>query len=490
MSALRITFNDAPVTIGLDSFHISGNIELQLGKATLLVGENGVGKTLLFGAIAAIFGKAPLSFVDKVGVDRVIVEPAAFAPNWIGIVRQEPQENYVSRCSADELILPWVNSSQTRETFEERLSSLLEQSNVGPDALTTPIAYLNAGRLQILGACASVSPTPEVLLLDEALARLDDNNAMRLASMICTNASNSYILASTHERKMYSRAFQECLGETYSVRRSENRVFIDRTETSPSEEGQSEWQTSELSRFVDTSRGDVLGKLNDPPADHVSIVPGTGEVVLSSVDVVSVFSRKTKARITSAHAIEIRRGVNLLVGQNGAGKTTFGKLLAGRIALNPAVKFFRNLYANGMLSPPEGSDIPSLRGFRRNGQSAFLPAEPSAWLSEELVQQEVSLFRYWNSTTQEDLQRFDIDPTHHVFELSYGQRRLLTLLSLPVELTLVILDEPFHGLSPKSAAGVAKLLEERLSSTWKAVIILTNRPIAVLDTLSDAWTGK
>ena len=178
-------------------------------------------------------------------------------------------------------------------------------------------------------------------------------------------------------------------------------------------------------------------------------------------------------------SVEIPRGEILaLVGPNGAGKTTALKLLVG------------------LLAPTSGRA--SLAGYdiQRDALEAkrilaFLPDQP--FLYEQLTIAETlgfigSMYRLTpealRARATELLEIFGLSESldHRVGQLSFGMKsRLVLLISLLHDPKVLIMDEPFFGLDPKTLRLIKQLLTERARQGM--TILLSTHQLPVVEDL-------
>jgi ABC-2 type transport system ATP-binding protein len=170
---------------------------------------------------------------------------------------------------------------------------------------------------------------------------------------------------------------------------------------------------------------------------------------VSGVDAAIVTYGLTKhfgsVRAVEALDLEVRRGeVFGFLGPNGAGKTTTIRLL---------LDFLRPTRGGATVLGGAGGD-PEVR--RRMG---FLPADlhvDPRYRPEELF---TFLGRLRGGLDQARLgallERFDLDPSRPIGELSTGNRRKVGIVQAFMHRSeLLILDEPSSGLDPPAAARV------------------------------------
>ncbi len=176
-------------------------------------------------------------------------------------------------------------------------------------------------------------------------------------------------------------------------------------------------------------------------------------------------------------SLSVPRGEILaLVGHNGAGKTTALRLLVG--LLRPTV----GRVAIG------GHDVQQ-EPLAVKRITAFLPDQP--FLYEQLTVAETIGFiggiyalpeARLRAAAEELLALFELRPVlgRRVGQLSYGMRsRLALLISLLHEPHVLIMDEPFFGLDPRSLRVIKTFLTER--ARLGMTILLSTHQLGVVE---------
>ena len=150
--------------------------------------------------------------------------------------------------------------------------------------------------------------------------------------------------------------------------------------------------------------------------------------------------------------IEVGRGeVVALLGPNGSGKTTIGKLAAG------------------LLEPQAGRVM-------REGRACYLSQDPGRYLVSERADEEVAL------AVGGDLERARVTLARlglggfagrHPRDLSSGERERLALAAVLVaEPDLLVLDEPTRGIDPQRKDELVRSL--RAEASGRATLVATN----------------
>ncbi len=179
-------------------------------------------------------------------------------------------------------------------------------------------------------------------------------------------------------------------------------------------------------------------------------------------------------------SLEVARGEILsLVGPNGAGKTTALKLLVGLLTPDAG-----EVWMDGYHVVRQPMEVKRLL--------AFVPDMP--FLYEQLTVAELlgfvgSLYRLDVETSRaralELLELFGL--TGHlrrrIGQLSYGMKsRVVLLASLLREPRILIMDEPFFGLDPKTLRLMKRLLRERAAGGM--TIVLSTHQLSVVEDLA------
>lgn len=167
-----------------------------------------------------------------------------------------------------------------------------------------------------------------------------------------------------------------------------------------------------------------------------------------------------------------------LTGENGAGKSTFSKLLAG--ILKPS---------DGKISV-NGIDTKKAKNSVLAKNTGFLFQNPDRQLCTYTVRDEIAFGQKALRTgtekeiskrTEKIIERFGFNPDEAPFSLSRGQRQRLALASIiAVEPKVMILDEPTTGLDYKECMEIMSAVKE-LNKNGTTVIMVCHDMEFVLD---------
>lgn len=167
-----------------------------------------------------------------------------------------------------------------------------------------------------------------------------------------------------------------------------------------------------------------------------------------------------------------------LTGENGAGKSTFSKLLAG--ILKPSDG---KIIVNGI-------DTKKAKNSVLAKNTGFLFQNPDRQLCTYTVRDEIAFGQKALKTgteeeiskrTEKIIERFGFNPDEAPFSLSRGQRQRLALASIiAVEPKVMILDEPTTGLDYKECMEIMSAVKD-LNKNGTTVIMVCHDMELVLD---------
>lgn len=167
-----------------------------------------------------------------------------------------------------------------------------------------------------------------------------------------------------------------------------------------------------------------------------------------------------------------------LTGENGAGKSTFSKLLAGILKSSDG-----KICVNGI-------DTKKAKNSMLAKTTGFLFQNPDRQLCTYTVRDEIAFGQKALKTgteeeiskrTEKIIERFGFNPDEAPFSLSRGQRQRLALASIiAVEPKVMILDEPTTGLDYKECMEIMSAVKE-LNKNGTTVIMVCHDMELVLD---------
>ena len=158
-----------------------------------------------------------------------------------------------------------------------------------------------------------------------------------------------------------------------------------------------------------------------------------------------------------AGGLELKPGVTVLVGENGAGKSTIVELIAEAVGLNPQGGSSKAQFATRASEPGIGRDWYAERG----------PAYP-AWTYFLRADTMHGLYTYLEENPGRRRERFH--------EMSHGEGFLEILRTRVNQAGFYLMDEPDAPLSFVSCLGLVALLHD-LAEEGGQVVVATHSPV-------------
>ena len=389
---------------------------LRAGECVVLRGSNGSGKSTLARLLNG-------SLVPTSGAVLVDGQGEGLA-QLVGYVRQDPRNQIVSAIVSDEVAFGPRNLGLPREEVLKRVGEALEACGISAlrDRMTSE---LSGGEQQLVALAGVLAMRPRYLVLDEATAMLDRQTRGRVARIAeAATASGVGVLEISHRPVLVA-----------------DRVL--------------------------TMGSGRLSEADEPPAQSAPPVRPRATSLTSTLrgeHLTVAYGEKPVLRDLSLNL----RGLTLLTGASGAGKTTLARVLAGVLALDagevtldgrpvragdvglafqrPEDQLFCDTVLDDIAYGPFAQGLPE-----KEALASAREAARSLGLAEELL---------------------DRSP----FELSGGQMRRVALAGvIAARPGAYVFDEPTAGLDER---GIRDLLElvARLVGEGASVVVITHDP--------------
>jgi energy-coupling factor transporter ATP-binding protein EcfA2 len=389
------------------------SFDVEPGEVVALLGPSGSGKSTLLRALAGLVphfhGGRFSGRVEVAGHDTRRTRPAELA-GTVATLFQDPEDQVVFTRVEAEVAFGLENVGTPPAEIPGRVASAL--AAVGrADLANRPVAELSGGELQRVCLASVLALEPRLLLLDEPTSQLDPDGAA--AAIELARSSGAAVVVSEQRPERVLEACDRMLFlEQGQIRNGAlPDAWLPREAVLPSAEPAGE----PVCRFERVSFG-----YGDPVVQRKSLQLGRGEIVA-------------------------------LLGPNGSGKTTIGKLAAG------------------LLEPQSGS-------VTRVGRACYLSQDPGRYLVAERADEEVAIAVGGGlGPARAALAQLGLAAYagRHPRDLSSGERERLALASVLVaEPDLLVLDEPTRGIDPERKDELAALL--RAQATGRATLVATN----------------
>ncbi len=426
---------------------ISGSIPA--GRCVVLCGGSGCGKSTLLRCLNGLIpqfyegelkGFCRLNGQDTAGMS--IGEIGELAAS----VFQDPRSQFFTVNSSNEVAFGLENHGLPQEEIRQRVDEAFRVFHL--ERLKDRNVYeLSSGERQLVSILSAWAMDTDIFLLDEPTANLDFAATQQLKSILLALKKQGKTLLLSEHRLYY---LADIADEYWVMADGE----IKRKYTAEEAKAFSAEQRKALSLRTLDLAGIAVPEKPQPPET----------AALSLSDVRYTYGRKAGATLSGVSFSVREHEIVGLVGANGCGKTTLGKLMAG-------------------LYKPSGGQI-SLFGKaqspkRLQSQVLFIMQEAEFQFFTNSVLHEL---QYGHAVTPEFgakaealLKSMDMWECRdrHPFALSGGQMQRLTLMMAYLsDKPIVVLDEPTAGQDAESLERCAALIREMRKE--KTVLIITH----------------
>ena len=506
-----------------DGAYALKDIDLSVEEGTFvgLIGPSGAGKSTLASAITGaiphhyrgrLFGSTLVAGLDTCEASLTDIAKVA------GSVLQDIDAQMVASVVEDELLFGLENFGIDHREIEGRIASALDAVGIA-DLRHREIATLSGGQKQKVAIAAILAMTPRVIVMDEPTSALDPasardvfevlRRAKELTGMTVILIEQTVaLLAEYCDRVVVIDQGRIALDGTptdvFSHGETLRAIGVDtprtvRISNSLAEAGLAPNDSPALT--LDGAESLVAGILAPGLSESSPIVPrtlGDRPDARNTVDerpiIVDVagaaYSYGTGQAGIEGINLTVRAGEILaVVGQNGAGKTTFTKLLNGLI--KPSAGVVRIAGLDTRTTP-----VSALAS-----HAATLFQNPDRQLCRNTVVEEISfgleLQGVAADTARERARHvaatFGLPENASPFNLSRGQRQMVALASVvALEPEFIILDEPTSGLDYRECMTVMETVRQRALDGAAVVMVCHDMEVVsdFADTLAVMTEGR
>jgi len=451
--------DDDPVhRYGENAFALYGLPAPQEGRVTGILGPNGIGKTTAVRILAdelapnlGAVGDEP-DWAEILDTYRGTALQDYLEAMREGDVTVARKPQYVDR-------IPDQFDGTTKallDRTDERgaLSELIDRLSIGP-VVDQPVDTLSGGELQRVALAATLARDADFYFLDEITPYLDIGQRMTAARLVRE-------LADDEGRSMlvveHDLAILDLLADAIHVAYGEPGAFGVVTDPKSVKSGINEY----LSGYLDNENMRIR-ETDIEFEEHAPRSTSTGDVVIEYPDL-------TKRYGNGAFSLDVAAGrireneVLGVVGPNGIGKSTFAKLLAGR------------------LDPDEGQIDEDLEiAYKPQYVEIDQPMRVDAFLASITDDFGTS---YWNTEIAQPLQ-LETVMEQHLTDLSGGERQRVAIAAcLSEDADLYLLDEPSAHLDVEQRVLATRAIR-RYTETHDATAMVIDHDIYMIDLLAD-----
>ncbi len=425
------------------------NLDIKKGECVLLTGETGGGKTTILNIINGLIPeyyqgelKGEVAINDKDATKLFIAEKA----NKIGYLSQNTRLRFFNRNTSDEICFGAANKKMSSIDIKNRFEGVTKLFEI-EHLIDRKIAKLSEGEKQLVALAAVVMTNPQIYLLDEPSANLDEDNVQLLRKVILhlKQQGATVIIA---EQRLY-----------YTLGLIDRVVFIKNSKI--------EFDLPRQS-FLDSSNAKLLGMRNfkQKTIDELFINKYTTHNLSKSrglfVDYMR-FGYEKKVLGEYKYLNLPKNKVVAIVGKNGCGKTCFAKNLIGAEKSKPFIIKGVNVKA------------------REQIKKCFMTMQDvnCQFYEESVIEEILTLTNQTEDDIIEAKEMLSIFGLEKYLQsspatLSEGQKQCLAFVAaLFIEKEIIIFDEPTTGLDHKNMLRFANMLK-KLKNKAEVTLLITN----------------
>ncbi|KZE37135.1 cobalt ABC transporter ATP-binding protein [Bhargavaea cecembensis] len=461
------------------------SLTVEKGEFVAILGGNGSGKStlckLLNGLIPHYYTG---DFEGEVIVEnmRTLDCKVAELSGIVGYVYQDFENQIVSPRVLDDACFAPLHQGMT--DYLERGHEALR--SVGLDHRQDDFIWqLSGGQKHLLALAGILSLNPDIIIIDEPVAQLDPKHAREIYDILRSlNEQGKTIIVIEHHTEfvaeyaqqvvlmddgkvLFKKPVKEALNEVELL--LERQIFPPQVTQAASLAG----VDGPLPITPDEAAKHFSGGVRPLPSETGPARTGGGEELVVYRDTgfsVNTITRE-KRRILDDLNLTIRDGDHIaLVGNNGAGKTSFMKLMTGLVKPD---------LGEVMVCGERTADRPPEYFAEK---VAYIHQNPEQMFIDDSVEKDVGFFMKARKTpdlevrVEELLRQFRLEELRERDSrlLSGGQQRRVSLaIGVGMIPEILVLDEPTANLDIATRKQITRLLDE-LKHQLKAVVIATH----------------
>ncbi|CAB4729529.1 unannotated protein [freshwater metagenome] len=486
--AIMIRFDQVSITYPDAIAPTLRNVELRIeeGELCLVVGQTGVGKSTLLGAINGLvphFTGGTLSGRVTVDGRDTSTHPPRELADLIGVVSQDPLAGFVTDTVEEELAYAMEQLAIEPAVMRKRVEETLDLLGIA-ELRNRPIRSLSGGQQQRVAIGSVLTAHPRVLVLDEPTSALDPTASEEVLAAITRLVHDLGVTVVIAEHRLervvqYADRVIYLHGDGTVTSGAPAEILASSSVAPPVVRlGRlAGWSPLPLSvrdaRRVAASLREELEQNPPSLSATTSCKDSAAEPELTAKEITVRYGDVVAVSKVSA---ELAAGqIVALMGRNGSGKSSLLWALQGS---GPRDSGLVSVQTNDAVG--QGQDPSKLSSSEARALVGLVPQTPTDLLYLATVQAECSQAdqdaQQLAGTCEQLLHRIvaGIDPQAHPRDLSEGQKLALVLaIQLCAKPRVLLLDEPTRGLDYTAKEHLTKLLQE-LADQGHAIVVSTH----------------
>ena len=469
------------------------NLRIDKGEKVLICGPSGCGKSTLSNCIN---GLIPASYSGEI-TGELYIDGKPYGKldvfklsKVVGTVLQDSDAQFIGLTVGEDIAFAMENGHVPLARMRARVEEVADLVGIKNRLGNAPYE-LSGGQKQRVSLAGVLVDDVNILLFDEPLANLDPaagKTAMELIDRIQRKTKSTVVIIEHRLEDVLHRNVDRI------VLMEEGRIVADMTPAELLcsdllvESGIREplyitalkYAGVKIRNEIKPQRIDTL-ELGQADVElvrswyrSVPAVPPKelGPVILEAKGIEFSYNRHNKA--IEDMDVSIRRGEMIsIVGRNGAGKTTFAKLVCG---------FEKHQKGKILLN---GLDMDGMTIKERAGHIGYVMQDPNQMISKAMIRDEVGLGLTLEGRLSKEEINAKVDKVLKICglyafrnwpisALSYGQKKRVTIASiLSMDPEIIILDEPTAGQDFRHYTDIMEFLR-RLNESGVTIILITH----------------
>ena len=421
------------------------NLSIPKGQVVLLCGQSGCGKTTLTRLINGLiphYHKGKMTGNVMVRGENASSQPIYKTAKHVGSIFQNPKSQFFHVDSTSEMVFGSENFGYAPDVIEEQLNNAVEIFKA-KDLLNRNLFHLSGGENQKV-ACVAVSMyEPDIFVLDEPTSNLDIKSIKILADVFKQWKTMGKTVVIAEHRLSY---LKDIVDRVIYMQQGEIKEDVPATE------------------FYRKSYCEDRGLRSTEPIVFDNEIDTIFSKEMLEISNLEYYRNDVRALNIASLSIP-SNAIVAMIGNNGAGKTTFAKCFTGL-----AKKTKGTITFNGV----------SLTRNKRIKNSYLVMQDVNCQLFTESVEDELELGLKGNHQLKIDEVLTEMDlwqvKESHPHSLSGGQKQRVAIgASLLTNKNIIFLDEPTSGLDYFHMKQTAENIK-KLSDSGKLVFVITHDP--------------
>lgn len=419
------------------------------GEIVLCTGRSGCGKSTVIRVINGLcpdyYGGTLEGSVSLNGENSAEMDLTEISRR-VGTLFQDPERQFFALNVEDEIAfaLEWMGID--RDEIKRRLERVIKRFSL-ESIRNNSIAALSEGQKQKVGLAEIVALHGKNIILDEPTANLDPQSTEDLARLLFELKQEGYCIFIVDHRHYWLNAIADrvLIMSDGKIEKEGNFSILDNASL------QKEYG---LRKAYVTDRRALLKDLDPWGTDYVV----KGEHV--------AFTYKDSKTIFKDLNFAVPEGINVLIGENGIGKTTLSRLIFGLEKLSGGKIEFKD--PKGKKPLQLGSIVLQNTDYQLNMQTVYQEVAICMTLAEGVKPQP--------GKVMELLEKLDLSALsyRHPQSLSGGQKqRLVIACALAKNPQVLVLDEPTSGLDGANMQRIKNILHD-YAKDGRAALVITH----------------